>query len=67
LSRENNVKNVLRHNEPTKQTIWGSAYAAGFNMCFCDGSVYMMSYTINATVHSNLGSRSDGQVTPAAN
>jgi prepilin-type processing-associated H-X9-DG protein len=48
--------------EPTQQEIWGSARAAGFNMCFCDGSVHMMSYTINAVVDNNLGNHNDGQV-----
>ena len=40
---------------------FGSAHAAGFNMAFCDGSVRSISYSVNDTVLSYLGSRKDGQ------
>ena len=30
-------------------------------MALCDGSVQMMNYSINATVHAHLGNRKDGQ------
>ncbi len=40
---------------------FGSAHLVGFNMAFCDGSVHVMNYTIDATVHLDLGSRNDGQ------
>ena len=30
-------------------------------MVFCDGSVHMISYTIDPLVHSYLGNRQDGQ------
>ncbi len=30
-------------------------------MAFCDGSVQMMSYTINLVVHACLANRHDGQ------
>jgi len=40
---------------------FGSAHAAGFGMCFCDGSVHRMSYSIDTTVHGYLANRKDRQ------
>jgi prepilin-type N-terminal cleavage/methylation domain-containing protein len=42
------------------RAIFGSAHAAGFQMAFCDGAVQKMNYTIDLTVHKNLGNRKDG-------
>ena len=39
---------------------FGSAHTNGFQMALCDGSVQMMSYTIDPLVHSYLGNRKDG-------
>ena len=32
-------------------------------MAFCDGTVRSMSYTLNPTLHMQLGHRSDGEPT----
>jgi prepilin-type processing-associated H-X9-DG protein len=43
---------------------FGSAHLNGFNMCFCDGSIHMIPYTIDRTVHNNLCNRNDGAIIP---
>jgi len=44
---------------------FGSAHANGLHMAFCDGSVHMLSYSINPLVHKYLGNRKDGQTIDA--
>ena len=39
---------------------FGSAHSGAFNISACDGSVRSVSYGVDATVHRNLGSRTDG-------
>ena len=40
-------------------TIFGSAHAPGFHAVFCDGSVRLVGYTIDLSIHTILGSRDD--------
>jgi len=39
---------------------YGSAHPSGFNAVFCDGSVHVIPYNINATDYCRLGDRRDG-------
>jgi prepilin-type N-terminal cleavage/methylation domain-containing protein/prepilin-type processing-associated H-X9-DG protein len=44
---------------------FGSAHPNGFQMAFCDGSVDMIGFSIDATVNAYLCDRKDGQVVDA--
>lgn len=41
--------------------IWGSAHEKGAHFIFCDGSVHVVSYQIDADVHRRLANRKDGE------
>jgi prepilin-type processing-associated H-X9-DG protein len=40
---------------------FGSPHPSGLNMCFCDGSVRLILYEIDLTVHERLANRHDGE------
>jgi prepilin-type N-terminal cleavage/methylation domain-containing protein/prepilin-type processing-associated H-X9-DG protein len=40
---------------------FGSAHPAGFNAVFCDGSVKLVSYTIDQDSYRRIGNRQDGE------
>lgn len=44
------------------KTIFGSAHSGGCHFALCDGSVKIVSYSVDARIHRLLGNRSDGQV-----
>jgi prepilin-type N-terminal cleavage/methylation domain-containing protein/prepilin-type processing-associated H-X9-DG protein len=45
----------------SNNNIYGSAHPNGFNMALCDGSVRMITFTIDLTTHQRLSNRHDGQ------
>jgi prepilin-type N-terminal cleavage/methylation domain-containing protein len=47
--------------EPATRT-FGSAHSGGFQMALCDGSVTLIPYDVDLTVHRDLGDRQDGNV-----
>jgi len=59
----NNVTYQPRQDQSgyTNWYTFGSAHANGFQMAFCDGSVDMISYSIDPETHRRLGNRKDGQ------
>jgi prepilin-type N-terminal cleavage/methylation domain-containing protein/prepilin-type processing-associated H-X9-DG protein len=51
-------------NQPTTENgfaDFGSSHRSGLNVLFADGSVHHISFSIDATVFSRLGTRADGQ------
>jgi len=62
----NNPNNSYRPMQDTPGAIYaerfGSAHPLGLNMAFCDGSVKMISYSIEPQVHGWLGNREDGHM-----
>ena len=45
----------------TNYYIWGSAHSTGCRFVFCDGSVHVISFSIDTVTHSRLANRADGQ------
>jgi hypothetical protein len=45
---------------------FGSVHTPGFNAAFCDGTVRLISYSIDANVHRWLGRRNDGKALDAS-
>jgi prepilin-type N-terminal cleavage/methylation domain-containing protein/prepilin-type processing-associated H-X9-DG protein len=45
----------------TNWRVFGSAHQSGINCAMCDGSVHSISYTIDGSSFSRLGSRNDGK------
>jgi prepilin-type processing-associated H-X9-DG protein len=50
------------HKDSTYTWRFGGPHSGGFMMAFCDGSVHLIPYSINATISMNLANRSDGKV-----
>ncbi len=42
---------------PNQDNAFGSAHSAGVNFVYCDGSVRLISYSINLTIYTSLGCR----------
>ncbi len=41
---------------------WGSAHTTGCRFAFCDGSVHVISFSIDQTINLRLANRADGQL-----
>jgi prepilin-type N-terminal cleavage/methylation domain-containing protein len=64
INRVFNVNLLPMQDRPGTQAPdrFGSAHNGGVFFVRCDGSVFMVSYTIDPTTYLRLGSRNDGQV-----
>ena len=62
-----NVAGPPKQDQPGMDWYWsfGSAHSSGCHMAFCDGSVHLISYTIDPETHRCLGNRKDGMVIDA--
>ncbi len=45
---------------------WGSVHSTGARFVFCDGSIHVISYSIDPLTHSRLANRADGQLIDAS-
>ena len=56
--------NLPRHDSRKLSTSYsfGSAHPQGWQAAFCDGSVHLIGYSVDADLHRRLGNRQDGQV-----
>lgn len=43
---------------------FGSAHQSGFNMLFVDGSIHLINFDIDPTIHYRLGHTFDGEIVP---
>ena len=62
IGRSGNLGYAPLQDTPGVGTVFnfGSAHSGGFNMAFCDGSVHVISYSIDAETHRRLSNRKDG-------
>jgi hypothetical protein len=49
----------------TNWNTFGGPHSSGFMSVFCDGSVHLISYSIDLDTHTRLGNRRDGLVVDA--
>ncbi len=56
------IQDIPGYSSNVRYAQFGSAHSNGFHMAFCDGSVQMISYSIDMEVHRRLGNRMDGMV-----
>jgi prepilin-type processing-associated H-X9-DG protein len=62
--RSANIPPAPDTNSPTTENgfaNFGSSHRSGMNILFADGSVRHVSYSIDATIFAQLGTRADGQ------
>jgi prepilin-type N-terminal cleavage/methylation domain-containing protein/prepilin-type processing-associated H-X9-DG protein len=65
LSHENQLGRLPAGGWGWSWTVFGSPHVNGFHMAFCDGSVQIMSYSMDARIHRCLGNRKDGSTIDA--